>query len=347
MLLGATWCAPELSMTPLHFERHCANDRPLRAKPLLGGLALGQVDGDGAPPTRAGLPPLAGLAGCVDGWFTDQPTCHGQTGTVRWRADGNWLFGSVASDLAAGADTLQTIARTTYADIFETLRVTGMPELLRVWNFIPDIHAEHAGLERYRQFNLGRQDAFLAARRDVMSGSPAASALGRHTGPFTVDFLAGKTAGLTLENPRQTPAWQYPQEFGPRSPTFSRALLLPTAPGHLTLCISGTASIVGHASQHLGDAAAQTTETLRNLQALIEVANANGQARFCLQDLACTVYVRHPQDLDRVRHALEACVGPQSPAAQHAIYLRADICRAELLMEIEAHAVSRGQLLRT
>jgi hypothetical protein len=56
-------------------------------------------------------------------------------------------------------------------------------------------------------------------------------------------------------------AYDYPRQYGPAAPSFSRAALTPDP----LLLISGTASIVGHASVHLGDVTAQLEETLANL----------------------------------------------------------------------------------
>src|SRR5213082_3849534 len=55
--------------------------------------------------------------------------------------------------------------------------------------------------------------------------------------------------------------------YGSHSPLFSRATLLRQS-GGLALFISGTASIVGHTSLHVGDTVAQTRETLANIEAL-------------------------------------------------------------------------------
>jgi hypothetical protein len=60
--------------------------------------------------------------------------------------------------------------------------------------------------------------------------------------------------------------------------------------------------------------------------------------------MTCTVYVRHAGDLDVVRGCLEATVGVDSIAARRAIYVQADICRGDLLVEIEAHATEPGAL---
>ena len=102
----------------------------------------------------------------------------------------------------------------------------------------------------------------------------------------------------------------------------------------LTLFISGTASIVGHRTLHEGDAAAQTRETLTNIEALLEETNrVTGARQFTLDALACKVYVRHPADLPVIEKELRGALGS---AYSRAVFLHADICRRDLAMEIEA-----------
>ena len=81
----------------------------------------------------------------------------------------------------------------------------------------------------------------------------------------------------------------------------------------------------------------QTREALANLRRVVNEANrlANSMptraARpFGMNDLAMRVYVRHAQDLADIQGE----VGGDS----RTLYLKADICRADLLVEIEAHA---------
>jgi chorismate lyase/3-hydroxybenzoate synthase len=101
------------------------------------------------------------------------------------------------------------------------------------------------------------------------------------------------------------------------------------------LYISGTASIVGHESLHLGDPRAQLEETLENIRALIERVEHDGVAFRGLDSLThLKVYVRHPEHLHLIQPRLDALFGSQVAK----LYLTADICRAELLMEIEAIA---------
>ncbi|MEK8031518.1 hypothetical protein AACH06_11885 [Ideonella sp. DXS29W] len=316
-----------------------------RSARLLGGVAYQRLD-RAAPPMMAesDLPSLSINSREIDGWLVDADVRHGQTGEVRWATDGQWLFGAYDSTLAEGEGPLDNLTERTYANIFQALETAEVPHLLRLWNYLPSINREQLGLERYRQFNLGRQQAFLNAHRDAFAGAPAACALGTFGGPMRIRFLAGRVAPVPLENPRQVPAWRYPAEFGPRSPTFSRAVLVPSSSQETTLLISGTASIVGSASVHPGDVPKQMEETLRNLEAVMGAAHERGTARYSLSDLVCTVYVRHASHIDDVKRCFEAGVGADSLAARQAIYVQADICRGDLLLEVEAHATAPGAL---
>lgn len=260
-------------------------------------------------------------------------------GVDAWAGGEGWWFGGV--DVADDGSGLTATAKRAYADVFGQLAALGRPPILRLWNYLPRINDESSGLERYRQFNIGRQEAFVEAGEDAFAGSPAACALGKAAGTLSIRFLAGRTRVLPLENPRQVPAWRYSRRYGPKAPTFSRAVLADAGGGRVALLVSGTASIVGEDTVHLGDVRAQTDETFANLQALIDTAHGRTGARFALDDLALTVYVRHPADLAVVRERV-AMHAPR--AAAGAVWLQADICRSELLVEIEAHAFAPGAL---
>jgi chorismate lyase/3-hydroxybenzoate synthase len=98
------------------------------------------------------------------------------------------------------------------------------------------------------------------------------------------------------------------------------------------LLASGTASIVGHASVHIGDTAGQCRESLRNLRALLDEGERRCGARFGFAGCrALRVYVRDPADLDSVRGVFEASGIPP----RHIVYLHGDVCRRELAVELE------------
>lgn len=289
----------------------------------------------------AGMPLLAPDDAALDVWFEAGARDVRRHGCVRFALDGPWLYGCAELDDAALEGGLQAAAHRAYADLFEVLDAHDRPQLLRLWNYFAGINADGGGAERYRQFNIGRQQAFIEARHSAFEGAPAACALGTRSGPLRVYFVAGRTAPQAIENPRQVSAYRYPDAYGPRSPSFSRAALADIGGGRTAFFISGTASIVGHASMHVGDVRRQAEESLANIAALRAVAGARAGVAFAAGALRYTLYLRRPADLAVVREVFEREVGSRSLAAREAVYLQADICRAELLIEIEAHGFVR------
>ena len=308
-------------------------------------LGLSWIGLAGTPALPQSLPCQQLHASCllgepVEAWTGAGPTLAGTRHGVRYRHDGGLLFGviEVAEDVSVpgedGGPVLQRAARQAYEAVFRLLAEEGYPHLWRIWNYLPNINQESDGLERYRQFNIGRYRAFEAAGRLVMDSIPAASALGVCSGPLSVAFLAGRTPTRSIENPRQLSAFRYPADYGPCSPTFSRAAL-----GHYAgaewLFVSGTASIVGHESMHPGDPAAQTRELLANLDAVLaEASSCSAGPPYRLSELSARVYVRHPEHLVLVQAELARGLGGRAQR----VYLQADVCRADLLVEVEAQA---------
>lgn len=324
-------------------------DRAQWGRGVLGGARYDRApraaDGDpGFPLAEVSMPVLGEERQVLELWRIGGDLTAGAHGRVRYTCSPDILFGSLSvheDDLPhAAADSpersrLHAATSQAYREIFATLAAAGRPHLLRIWNYLPDINLETHGLERYRQFNSARQEALLAGGRAVAGNVPAASALGAASGsPLVIYFLASRVAPELIENPRQVSAYRYPAQYGARSPAFSRAAVLGGRDA-ATLFISGTASIVGHRSMHAGDPVAQTRETLRNIEALLEEAGRKVKVPGGtppLGSLAYKVYVREPCDLPLVRSELTAAIGKQAPV----LYLQADICRRDLAVEIEA-----------
>ena len=335
-----------LGAPPLRVERLSLSDSLALAtggSSPFGALGYGTPDGLAWMPT-VNARVLSTSGAMADVWHASEHVESGTTGVVRWRCDGHWMLGAIDLDEAVEKQGLANLAQRAYHDLFKALEQTGCTHLLRIWNYLPQINGDGGGLERYRQFNLGRQQAFFDANQAAFEGAPAACALGIHQGALCIRFLAGRTAPVPVENPRQVSAYHYPKSYGPRAPTFSRAALAEIGGGDVALFISGTASIVGHETVHVGEIVAQTEETLRNLRAVISAANERTTSTFDLAAIDCVIYVRHVADAPVVRQIIEEALGPDSHTVRHAVFLEADICRQELLVEIEAHAVARGTL---
>jgi enamine deaminase RidA (YjgF/YER057c/UK114 family) len=282
-------------------------------------------------------------AGDADAWEFAVPT---PCGLLQYRCAGSLLFGSLLIDErdwsrhdAVGGSGLVRATEAAYAEIFGLLRTSGFPHLVRVWNYLPQINAMAGGEERYRQFNAARKSAFLSAGHATQGSVPAACALGSRDGsPVSIFFLATRQMPLAIENPRQVSAYHYPSQYGAHSPLFARASVLPDTPG-TNLFISGTASIVGHETRHRGDAAAQTRESLANIAAVVAEANrVVGAPRYSLQSLSFKVYVRRPMDLAAIQAEIRRALPPDAPI----VYLQADVCREDLLVEIEANGAANS-----
>lgn len=216
-----------------------------------------------------------------------------------------------------------------YLRLFALIDRAGFPYLLRVWHYLPRIHRDDQGMERYKRFSVSRHEAFVRSGRDIARDAPAASAVGRQPGATVIALLAGKEPAQPIENPRQVSAYRYPGQYGPRGPTFARASRR-TWTDSQQCFVSGTASIVGHESRHAGDPVAQGEETIRNLQALL-----GERAGDAFDELLFKVYVRPGTPDATVVRQLRTAFGERCDV----LLLEAEICRRELLLEIEALAL--------
>lgn len=290
--------------------------------------------GDGAPRTHedpryvhVALQPLQAHAP-FEVWRSPSPVRVWRQGSIAGADSADLSFGRI--EQAEGEDGIAPAAEAAYRTLVVHLASHPMPHLLRVWNYLDAITEGEGDAERYREFCVGR----AAGLESYAHPFPAATAIGRQDGRrvLQVYWLAARKPGRPLENPRQVPAWDYPRQYGPRPPSFARALLAPALPG-APLMLSGTAAVVGHASCHPDDVAEQLQEAFRNFDALLACArsvDAGLPPRFGRGSLL-KVYVPRAADLARVDAMLAAQLGPDVPR----LVLQADVCRRELLIEID------------
>jgi chorismate lyase/3-hydroxybenzoate synthase len=268
-------------------------------------------------------------------WHANAPVAHGRDGAVRWASDGQLLFGAIEIDETryetADQSGIVEAATRAYAELTAFLRASDTPHLLRIWNYLDAITLGEGDTERYRQFCVGRARGLGDFDAQTL---PAATAIGRCDDARTIQiyWLAARTPGTPVENPRQVSAYRYPRQYGPQPPSFARAMLPPPG-GAMPLLLSGTASVVGHATQHEGELLAQLDETFANFDSLLASARARQPALPAAfgPGTRLKVYVRDREDLDIVAAALDARFGAGVPR----IVLHAAICRRELAVEID------------
>jgi chorismate lyase / 3-hydroxybenzoate synthase len=317
-------------------------DEPL-PRDVLGAVAFRDVPLRHNDPrcVRVGLKPLLG-ADMVEVWHASGPVNIGFDGMIRYAADPDHMLGAIELDErryggVAGA------AEAAYAALSRFASGSRHPNLLRIWNYLDGINRGDGDNERYKLFCMGRAAGLRAGAEAPRGGDaraagalfedrfPAATCIGRRDGDPTLQvyWLAGRAPGLPLENPRQVSAFRYPREYGPTPPSFSRAML---ASDRLVM-ISGTASIVGHASRHSGDVLAQLDETFTNLANVLQ--RAAGAAPGITTRLGpgslLKIYLRDESLLPEVASFLRERV----PSQTQYVVLHADVCRSELLVEID------------
>ncbi|MBC7772602.1 MAG: hypothetical protein H7210_08930 [Pyrinomonadaceae bacterium] len=223
----------------------------------------------------------------------------------------------------------------------EGVHGTGFAAPVRLWNFLPGIAMPIGdGLDRYRVFNMARHRAFAErfGEAAIREGRiPTASCVGHHGLTLATHALGVRGTCSPVENPRQVPAFAYSRKFGPTPPCFSRAGLV-SLQGRRLLLVAGTASVRGEESVHAGSLDAQLRETVVNLRAVVRAATQpacafrESDAGAALKGvLATRVYYRRSGDLALIARLLPSELAQGADVE----YVHADICREELLVEIE------------
>lgn len=252
-----------------------------------------------------------------------------------WRIwEGDSVIHAVCETPAVGP--LAPIARRLYREAFE---IADGLHLYRFWNFVPGINKSTNDLENYRSFGAGRYEAF--GERFGLTAStrmPAASAVGTDGHRLVVCMMAGKAEPIHFENPEQTPAYRYPDTFGPRPPSFSRASRV-TLSNRTVSFIAGTAAIRGFDSVGLGDQGFQIDVILKNLEMLgkrMDLPPALGRNADFRR--AFRIYLRNEADLSEARDRFnQSLIGPEDET----VWLRSDICRRDLDIEVEAALIEQ------
>jgi enamine deaminase RidA (YjgF/YER057c/UK114 family) len=314
--------------------------------------------GDGAPVTTfVTQPPCCGAALGVELWTVGGPEVRvEQLGphVLAVESEGiRWIHCAAVRGFS-GAENAYGEALLAFRHLEQELAAAGVDfdQVVRTWIYVNQITAISNGRQRYQELNGARADFFHEvqfgkrhrAARAPETIYPASTGIGTSGTRITMSCLALDSERpdvflLPLENPLQTPAYNYQAKYSPQAPRFSRAMAV--VQGHfITTLVSGTASIVNAETRHPGDIVRQTEQAIENIERLIAPDNfaraGLAGAGAALRHIAkLRVYVKHQQHCEACRAVCERRL-PRVPA----IYLLADICRPDLLVEIEAVAFS-------
>ncbi len=228
---------------------------------------------------------------------------------------------------------------------------TSFDAVFRQWNYIGhilDIHVtDGKTLQNYQVFNEVR-GIFYETKND-RSQYPAATGIGMDYEGICIDAVIvddtsaekGKAPRNTaLRSPVQTDAFRYEQaylvgneEINKKAPLFERGrclILSETSDGsgiHTLGMVSGTASIKGQDTIDKGDAEKQLRNTLRFIDELV-----NTMQKKNLRFDRARLYVKPHENTE----TLSEIFRHHYPQASCLSIVEADVCRPDLLVEIEA-----------
>lgn len=261
-----------------------------------------------------------------------------------------WLAGVDGEEEALPENAANAFARLLQA--FLHLGI-GFNQIFRQWNYVEQIfgirQVDGHRRQNYQIFNEARAEYYAKYR--TVSGFPAATGIGTAFGGVTIECMAvacdEEIKTIAISNPKQTNSYKYSQEVlkgepqkssrQNQPPQFERARLMTNGVSS-RLFVSGTASIIGQETIGIDDVEMQTRVTIANIQSL--VSEENLRAHYPELDIVpekyayVRVYVKNTEDIPVVK---AICLGYYRNVP--ITFVRADICRADLLVEIEAEMV--------
>lgn len=248
--------------------------------------------------------------------------------------------------MGGSGDTIYESSVKAFESAMAILSAEGLSihHIIRQWNYIESI----AWLENvpdseqnYQVFNDVRANYY---NRGVFKfGYPAATGIGMDTGGVIIDFIAlSESEQVKIQpivNPGQIDAHKYSElvlegkSAQKCTPKFERAKLI-TIGDRNYIYVSGTASILGELTMHKGDVEKQTITTIDNINHLFSEENQKSLGlNFDVSKIRFShlrVYVKHQEDIPAVERICESMLNCNST-----LYLESDVCREDLLVEIE------------
>ena len=254
--------------------------------------------------------------------------------------------GLTSPSLDEGAEKQSRRAFEMMKAILEQEKLT-FSDVVRQWNFIEGIVDSNTLTDlrqNYQIFNDIRSEYY---RNDSFDrGFPAATGIGMNTGGIVLEFIAlsrtGQTQIVPIDNPLQINAHRYSQGVlvgeslaggDKTTPKFERAKATIHC-GNGILYISGTAAIVGEKTITENSAVSQTETTIKNILALISRENLKKHGLPVANEPGPLSYLRAYVKEEKELAAVKAMCNRYFKDTM-SLYVVSDICRNELLVELE------------
>lgn len=253
-----------------------------------------------------------------------------------------FLIGNVQANLKKGC---HQNAELVFINLGKMLGLVNFPvnSIIRQWNYIEGILGFDGEKQHYQEFNNVRSE-FYSNQFDS-TGFPAATGIGMNRGGVIVEFVAVKSDQIIsapIDNPEQIAAHDYSENVlvGEEcvlksTPKFERARYFELS-GKKMIFISGTASIKGEHTISIGDPIGQTEVTIKNIKQLYndDVLGRISKNKLQPKYGHARVYVKNRKDFAAIKRTYKKHYG-NLPV----VYIIADICRSDLLVEIEGKVI--------
>ncbi|WP_167619319.1 hypothetical protein [Maribellus sediminis] len=271
-----------------------------------------------------------------------KPVGNGDCAAVFKNGEEQILIGNVQSKSGASCKTDSELA---FADLNSIFTESGFEirHIIRQWNYLENVLGFDGDEQRYQEFNNVRSEVYGTSFNGT--GYPAATGIGMNRGGVIIEFVAVKGRGFVSEavdNPEQISAHNYSENvligddcILKTTPKFERARYF-AYKDMKQIFISGTASIRGENTIGVDDPALQTEVTIENIknlysgEVLKKLSDENLEPKYG----HARVYVKNRKDFSVIRKTFKAHF-----ANLPVVYIIADICRKDLLVEIEGKVV--------
>ena len=258
----------------------------------------------------------------------------------------------LSTQYSARHETFKENTLETFSLFDTTLKANGFDyhEVVRQWNYIENIiHIEDGNdkpLQNYQIFNDLR--SIYYGKSDFRNGYPSATGIGTQCGGCTIEAIAIKEKNRNsikpVTNSFQVDAHSYSSNVlignaieeikRVSTPKFERGKYLQLGEKGF-LFISGTASIIGEQTVYAEDVSKQTLTTFKNIDNLVSTYNLDNNYISVTSHprlLNYRAYLKNESDYPIVKSLCDKHYGTDM-----GFIVKADICRDNLLVEIEAN----------
>ena len=270
-----------------------------------------------------GIPSL-GSKKIYEIWEVDAKVDHKQYESLNISLSQNHIFGFTIIDNNVSYEELQLTIKKNYANFYKAANQNNM-DIVKIWHYMPELLKVYSSKKtNYSLLCDARESVYKDYFKDL--SYPAATVIGIEGNKILMYFLGASCLKYNvIENKRQVSYYDYPQNIFLEKPMFSRAVrFLAHRSDNEKIVISGTASIKGYKSMHNENLKKQLNEAVKNYKTFVDIKNNNTNI--------CRVYlsksqIHHAQivikELDKIFKS------------NNYLLLQGDICREELLVELE------------